>query len=168
MLDTEYAVRAVSINANRQGAVSDLSAGTAVNSSIQDVTNSITVTIANPAMSGGVFELDQVLKNNGISSPDGTSYGPITYRIIAISDPTVKVINSDDGGDGQTNPAAFIYNQTLASGATSSARHLKFSDPYSRLFTVTANITARVRTAPVAVNGSQPGDGAGTGLPATD
>jgi len=168
MLDTEYAVRAVSINANRQAGVSDLSAGTAVNSQIQDVTNSITVTIANPTMGGGTFELDQVLKNNGISSPDGTAYGPITYRILGISDSTVKVINADNGGDGQSNPAAFIYNQTLGSGATSSARHLKFSDPYSRLITVTANITARVRTAPVAVNGSQPGDGAGTGLPPTD
>ena len=168
MLDTEYAVRAVSINANRQAGVSDLSAGTAVNSSLQDVTSSMTVTIANPSIAGGVFELDQVLKNNGISSPDGIAYGPITYRIVAISDPTVKVTNADNGGDGQSNPAAFIYNQTLGGGATSSARHLKFSDPYSHLFTVTANITARVRTPAVAVNGSQPGDGAGTGLPPTD
>jgi Zn-dependent metalloprotease len=168
MLDTEYAVRAVSINANRQAGVSDLSAGTAVNSALQDVTSSMTVTIANPSLSGGVFELDQVLKNNGVSSPDGIAYGPVTYRIVAISDPTVKVTNADNGGDGQSNPAAFVYNQTLPNGATSSARHLKFSDPSSRLFTVTATISARVRTIPVAVNGSQPGDGAGTGLPPTD
>src|ERR1051326_9289252 len=83
----------------------------------------MTVTIANPSISGGVFELDQVLKNNGISSPDGISYGPVTYRIVGISDPTVKVTNADNGGDGQSNPAAFIYNQTLARRATSSARH---------------------------------------------
>jgi hypothetical protein len=168
MLDTEYAVRAVSINSNRQAGVSDLSAGTAVNSQIQDVTSSLTVMIANPSLSGGVFEIDQLLKNNGISSPDGIAYSPITLRIVSISDPSVKVINADNGGDGQSNPAAFVYNQTLASGATSAARHMKFSDPYSRLFTVTATISARVRTAPVAVNGSQPGDGAGTGLPPTD
>lgn len=168
MLDTEYAVRAVSINSNRQAGVSDLSAGTAVNSQIQDVTSSFTVTIANPSMAGGVFEVDQILKNNGISSPDGIAYSPITLRIVAISDPTVKVINADNGGDGQSNPASFIYNQTIGSGATSSPRHVKFSDPYSRLFTITATISARVRNAPVAANGSQPGDGAGTGLPATD
>jgi hypothetical protein len=168
MLDTEYAVRAISINSNRQAGVSDLSGGTTLNSQIQDVTSSITVSFANPVIAGGVFEVDEVLKNNGIASPDGTAYGPITYRIVSISDPTVKVINADNGGDGQTNPAAFVYNQTLASGVTSNARHMKFSDPFSRMFTVTATISARVRTAPLAVNGSQPGDGAGTGLPPTD
>jgi hypothetical protein len=147
MLDTEYAVRAISINSNRQAGVSDLSGGTTLNSQIQDVTSSISVSIANPAIAGGVFEVDEVLKNNGISSPDGTAYGPITYRIVSISDPTVKVINADNGGDGQSNPAAFVYNQTLASGVTSNARHMKFSDPFSRMFTVTATITARVRTA---------------------
>src|SRR4051812_486110 len=80
MLDTEYAVRAVSINSNHQAGASDLSAGTAANNQLQDVTSAITLTIANPSMAGGVFELDQVLKNNGVSSPDGTAYGPITYR----------------------------------------------------------------------------------------
>jgi len=168
MLDTEYAVRAISINASHQAGVSDLSAGTGVNSQIQDVTSSFTVSIANPSLAGGVFELDQLLKNNGVSSPDGISYSPITMRIVAISDPSVKVINADNGGDGQSNPAAFLYNQTLTSGATSAARHVKFSDPYSRMFTMTVTITARVRTTPVAVNGSQPGDGAGTGLPPAD
>jgi Zn-dependent metalloprotease len=168
MLDTEYAVRAISINSNHQAGVSDLSGGTTVNSQLQDVTASITMSISNPNLAGGIFELDAVLKNNGVSSPDGTAYGPITYRIISISDPTVKVINADNTGDGQSNPAAFVYNQTLASGATSTSRHMKFSDPYSRMFTITATITARVRIAPIAVNGSQPGDGAGTGLPPTD
>jgi hypothetical protein len=96
------------------------------------------------------------------------AYGPVTLRIVSISDPTVKVINADNGGDGQSNPAVFTYNQTLAPGATSAARHLKFSDPQSRLFTFTAIITARVRTATVAVNGSQPGDGAGTGIAPAD
>src|SRR5256714_1317883 len=168
MLDTEYAVRAVSINPNRQAGVSDLSAGTAGNSQIQDVTSSFTVTIANPSLAGGVFEVDQILKNNGISSPDGTAYSPVTLRIVGISDPSVKVINADNGGDGQSNPAAFIYNQTIGSGATSTPRHVKFSDPYSRLFTITATISARVRTAAIPVNGSQPGDGAGTGIPSAD
>ena len=168
MLDTEYAVRALSINANRQAGVSDLSAGTGVNTQIQDVTSSFTVSVANPTLAGGVYEVDQLVKNNGISSPDATAYSPITLRIVAISDPTVKVTNADNGGDGQSNPAAFVYNQTLNSGASSAARHIKFSDPFSRLFTVTVTISARVRTAPLAVNGSQPGDGAGTGLPPAD
>lgn len=168
LLDTEYAVRAVSINPNRQAGVSDLSAGTSVDDQFADVTSSMAVTVSNVNVGGGVFEFDQTLRNNGVSSPDATAYGPITYRILSISDPTVKVVNADNGGDGQSNPASFAYNQALANGATSSARHLKFSNPYGHLFTVTATISARVRTATVAVNGSQPGDGAGTGLPPTD
>ncbi len=168
LLNTEYAVRALSLNANRQVGISDLSAGTAVNSQSQDITSTTRATIANPTIAGGVFEFDQTLRNNGISSPDGIAYGPITFKIVSISDPTVRVINADNGGDGQTNPATFVYNQSLGSGATSLARHLKFSDPQSHLFTYTAVVTARVRTAPVPVNGSQPGDGAGVGLPPAD
>jgi hypothetical protein len=80
----------------------------------------------------------------------------------------VKVINADNGGDGQSAPASFIYNQSLASGATSSARRLKFSNPQARMFTFNAIVTARVRTATVAANGSQPGDGAGVGIPPAD
>ena len=168
MLGTEYAVRAISINPNRQAGVSDFSAGTAANSQIQDVTSSIKASVVNPSIAGGVWEQDLTLTNNGVASPDGVTYSPITLRITSISDPTVKVINADNGGDGQSNPAVFTYNQTLAPGATSAARHLKFSDPQSHLFTFTATITARVRTATIAANGSQPGDGAGTGIPSAD
>lgn len=168
LVNTEYAVRALSINPNHQIGVSDLSAGAAVNSQIQDVTTTIKTTISNPTIAGGVFEFDQTLKNNGVSSPDGVIYSPINFRIVSISDPTVKVINSDNGGDGQSAPASFIYNQSLASGATSIARHLKFSDPQSHMFTFNAMVTARVRTATVAANGSQAGDGAGVGIPPAD
>ena len=168
LMNTEYAVRALSVNPNRQVGVSDLSAGTAANSQIQDVTSSITATIANPSFAGGVFELDQFLKNNGVASPDGVVYAPVNLRIVSISDPTVKVINADNGGDGQSAPASFIYNQSLASGATSSARHLKFSDPQARMFSFNATVTARVRTATAPANGSQPGDGAGVGIPPAD
>jgi hypothetical protein len=168
LMNTEYAVRALSLNPNRQVGVSDLSAGAAVNSEIQDVTQTIKATITNPTIAGGVFEFDQTIKNNGVASVDGVAYSPINFRIVSISDPTVKVSNADNGGDGQSAPASFFYNQSLANGATSVARHLKFSDPQSHLFTFTAVVTARVRTATVGANGSQPGDGAGVGLPPAD
>jgi hypothetical protein len=168
ILGTEYAVRAISLNPNRQVGMSDLSAGTSVNSNIQDVTSVLKASIANPTIGGGVFEFDQTLRNDGVSSPDGIAYSPINFKIISISDPTVKVINADNGGDGQVNPASFIYNQSLPSGATSSARHLRFSNPNSRMFTFNAVITARVRTAAVPANGSQAGDGAGTGIAPAD
>ncbi len=160
LLGTEYAVRALSLNPNRQVGVSDLSAGTAANSNIQDVTAAVKASITNASFSGGVFEIDQTLKNNGVSSPDGTIYGPISFKIVSVSDPTIKVINADNGGDGQANPAIFNYNQSLTSGATSNARRLRFSNPNARMFTFSAVVTGRVRTNTVAVNGSQPGDGA--------
>lgn len=168
LMGTEYAVRALSVNANRQAGVSDLSAGAAVNSEIQDITSSIKATISNPTIGGGVFEFDQTIKNTGLTSADGIAYGPINFRIVSISDPTVKVINADNGGDGQSAPASFYYNQSLANGATSSARHLKFSNPQSRMFTFNAIVNGRVRTTTVAANGSQAGDGAGTRIAPAD
>jgi hypothetical protein len=168
MLNTEYAVRAISLNPNRQAGVSDLSAGTSANSAIQDVTSSIKTSISNLSYASGVWEQDFTVKNNGVASVDGVTYSPITLRITSISDPTVKVINADNGGDGQTNPAVFTYNQSLAPGATSAPRRMKFSDPQEHLFTISVVITARVRTATAAVNGSQPGDGAGTGIAPAD
>lgn len=168
LMNTEYAVRALSVNPNRQVGMSDLSAGTAVNSQLQDVTSSMTASIANPSFAGGVFEVDEILKNNGVASPDGVVYSPINFKIVSISDPTVKVINADNGGDGQSAPASFIYNQSLGSGATSSARRLKFSNPQARMFTFNAIVTARVRTAAAPANGSQPGDGPGVGIPPAD
>lgn len=168
LMQTEYAVRALSLNPNRQVGFSDLSAGTAVNSNIADVTTSVKASIANPSFAGGVFEVDQTLTNNGVASPDGVIYSPINFKIVSISDPTIKVINADNGGDGQSNPASFIYNQSLPSGATSAARRLRFSNPNARMFTYNAVVTGRVRTAVVGANGSQPGDGAGVGIPPAD
>ncbi|HVQ35905.1 MAG TPA: hypothetical protein VMS31_00130, partial [Pyrinomonadaceae bacterium] len=42
------------------------------------------------------------------------------------------------------------------------------SNPQARMFTFNAIVTARVRTATAQANGSQPGDGAGVGLPPAD
>lgn len=165
MLGTEYAVRALSINPNHQVGASDLSAGAAVNSSIQDVTAAIKATISNVRFANGVFEFDQTITNNGVASPDGVIYSPINFRIVHISDPSVTVKNADNGGDGQQTPASFIYNQSLAVGATSAPRHLQFNDSLAQLFTFDAVVTANVRLAPMAANGSQPGDGAGGAAP---
>lgn len=168
LLGAEYAVRALSVNSNHQVGVSDLSAGAAVNSTTQDVTAAIKTAISNVRLAGGIFEFDQTLKNNGVASADSVSYSPINFQIMNISNPTVTVKNADNGGDGKSTPAVFAYNQSLVSGATSTARRLQFNDPQAQLFTFDAAITARVRSSSVPVNGSQPGDGAGTGLPPAD
>ena len=163
MFGMEYAVRAISLNPNGQSGFGDLSAGASLSSSIQDVTDAIKASMSNVSFSNGIFEFDQTLKNNGVNGPDPTAYGSIDFKVLRISDPTITVANSDNGGNGKDVPAVFTYNQTLAAGETSSAKRLQFNDPGAKLFTFDAMVTARVRGTSVAANGSQPGDGDGSG-----
>ncbi|MDQ4121518.1 MAG: M36 family metallopeptidase [Acidobacteriota bacterium] len=163
MFGTEYAVRAISLNPNRQSGFSDLSGTATFSSSIQDISNAVTTAISNVSFANGVFQFDQTLKNNGIQAADTTAYGPISFKILSISDPTVTVANADNGGNGKDTPGIFQYNQTLAAGQTSAAKRLKFNDPNAKMFTFDALITARVRGASVPSTGSQPHDGNGSG-----
>jgi hypothetical protein len=163
MLETEYAVRALSINPNKQAGVSDLSGSAALNSSIQDITPAIQTSISNVSLSNGTFSFDETLKNNGVSAVDKSAYSPINFKIVRISNPTVTVANADNGGNGQSNAAVFVYNQTLAAGSTSTPRRLVFNDPQAQMFTFDAVVTAFVRGTSIPANGSQPGDGTGSG-----
>jgi hypothetical protein len=162
-LGTEYAVRALSVNPNHQVGVSDLSASASVSSALKDVTGVVQAAVSNISFSNGVFEFDQTLRNNSVEAPDTTIYSPISFQIIRISTPTVTVRNADNNGDGKNTTAVFAYNQSLPAGATSSARHLQFNDPAGVLFTFDAIVRGRMRTGVVPSNGSQPGDGVGTG-----
>ncbi|MDT5122632.1 MAG: hypothetical protein QOC96_2114 [Acidobacteriota bacterium] len=163
MFDTEYAVRAINLNSNKQAGVSDLSGGASLNFSFADVTSALQSAISNVSFANGKFEFDQTLKNNGISGVDQNAYAPVNFQVVGISNPTVTAANSDNGGDGQNKPASFIYNQTLNPGDISAARHLVFNDPSAQMFTFDALVTARVRGASVAANGSQTGDADGGG-----
>ncbi len=164
MFDTEYAVRAVSVNPNRQAGFSDLSGAASLNSSVErDVTNAVQSAISNVAFANGKFEFDQTLKNNGITGVDATAYAPLNFAVVSISSPTVTVANADNGGTGQGSRAVFAYNQSLVAGQTSTARRLVFNDPQAQLFSFDAIVTARVRGASVAASGSQLGDGDGGG-----
>ncbi|HYE13531.1 MAG TPA: M36 family metallopeptidase [Pyrinomonadaceae bacterium] len=159
LLGTEYAVRALSVNAGGQVGVSDLSAGASVNVKLKDITSAVSTSVSNMVTSGGVTEFDQTLTNNGVGSPDGTAYAPVSFQIVATSDPSVTVLNADNGGDGRSAAAVFRYDQTLPAGATSAPRRLRFNNPHGLPFTFDAVITARVRTGASPANGSQPGDG---------
>ncbi|MDT7541444.1 MAG: hypothetical protein QOE33_1348 [Acidobacteriota bacterium] len=164
MFGTEYAVRAVSLNANRQAGFSDLSAGASLGYSFADVTNSIQTAISNVKFAGSTFEFDQTLKNTGVAgAADTTAYAPIDFQIVSISSPTVTAANADNGGTGQGKPASFVYNLSLAQGATSAARHLAFNDPGAALFSFDAVVSARVLGATAPANGSQSYDGDGGG-----
>jgi hypothetical protein len=163
MFDTEYAVRALNVNPNKQFGASDLSGSASLNSGIQDVSSAIQATVSNMSFANGVFEFDQTLRNNGVNAADRTAFAPINFKIVSISHPSVTVANADNGGDGRSVPATFVYNETLAAGATSTAHRLKFNDPQAQLFTFDALVTARVRGASIAANGRQPYDGDGGG-----
>jgi hypothetical protein len=163
MFGTEYAVRAVSINANRQAGFSDLSGGAALSYSFADVTSAIQTAASNFSFADGKFEFDQTIKSTGVSGADPHAYAPIDFRIVSISDPTVTAVNADNGGDGQTKPASYVYNQTLDAGQTSVARHFAFNDPNAQMFSFDAVVTARVRGASAVASGSQSYDGDGGG-----
>lgn len=163
MLDTEYSVRAININPNKQAGASDLSASASMNYTYADVTNSIQAAISNVTFASGKFEFEQTLKNNGVAGADAAAYSPLNFQVVSISNPTVTAANADNGGDGKSKPASFIYNQTLNTGDISAARHLVFNDAGAQMFTFDALVTARVRGASVAANGSQLYDGDGGG-----
>jgi len=163
MFDTEYAVRAISLNPNKQSGFSDLSGSASLSSSIQDVSSQIQSAISNVSFANGIFEFDQTLKNTGIQNADSTAYAPVNFKVVRISNPTVTVANADNGGDGKNTPGIFNYNQTLVANQISTAKRLKFNDPQAQMFTFDALVTARVRGASVPANGSQPYDGDGGG-----
>jgi hypothetical protein len=163
MFDTDYAVRAVSLNSNRMSGFSDLSGTASFTSSNQDITSAIQTAVANVSFSNGIFSFDQTLKNNGVSGVDSTAYAPLNFKIVNTSNPTVTVANADNGGNGRSTSAVFAYNQTLAAGSVSAPRQIKFNDPNAQLFTFDALVTGRVRGASTISSGSQPYDGDGGG-----
>ena len=116
MFDTEYAVRALSVNPNRQFGVSDLSGSASLVSGIQDVSSAIQSAISNVSFSNGMFEFDQTLRNNGVNAADTTAYAPVNFKIVSISNPTVTVANADNGGNGRNTPGIFVITRHFPRG----------------------------------------------------
>ena len=163
-LDYEYVVRAIvplgAPYANQLG-FSDLSGTAPVAIAVSDVTAAVQRASSNMQFSGGVFSFDHTLRNQtGAGAADGTIYTPITLKIISIGDPTVSVINADNGGSGRNgDEALFAYQPSLAVGQTSQPRNLRFADPQGRLFTFDAIVTGGLEVMPTPTSGSQPADG---------
>jgi len=65
------------------------------------------------------------------------------------------VKNADQGGN------TFVYNQTLALGATTNAKWLEFNDPAAQMFSFDAKIFGNAFTSSTTGTGSQSGDGSG-------
>lgn len=155
----EYVVRALARNPNKQVGVSDQSAAASIPTAVLDVTSNIQARIIDGSVSfaNGSTEFELTLKNNGAGAFDGTIYSPIAFQIVSISEPSVRVINSDNGGSGQAgSPAFFHFRPTLATGQTSESRQLTFANPNTLLFTIQVVITGRVQVAPGAATRWEP------------
>jgi hypothetical protein len=99
-----------------------------------------------------------------------TTYYPNTrLEIVSISSTgnTVKVPNSDNGGDGVSTLAAFDYSSligsALAPNAASGNKTITFSNPNAQMFTFTVRIIGSVVTGQAPSGGSSPAGGSTSG-----
>ena len=96
---------------------------------------------------------NKLTNTRGAFSVDKTIYAPVNFQITSISNLTVTVKSADQSGN------TFVYNQTLALGATSAAKRLEFNDPAAQLFSFDAKITGNAFTSSTTGTGTLPGDG---------
>ncbi|HLL73847.1 MAG TPA: M36 family metallopeptidase, partial [Pyrinomonadaceae bacterium] len=158
----EYVVRAVGGGRNgQQLGVSELSGSARPVLVKQNLTTQFDWGFTNPDFAGGVFSMDEIITNaRGAISTDKTVYGPVEFRVLNISDPTVSVRNAD-----VTSPApTFIYNRNFALGESGS-RRFEFNAPRGMLFTFDAEIRGFALAGSTTGTGSQAGDGTPTAAP---
>jgi hypothetical protein len=155
LFDSEYAVRAIRVNSNKQIGVSDLSGAAQPRLAPQDVTAQVDSTISNVSFSGGVFAFDNTVTNaRGANSTEKTIYAPVEFRITSISDPSVTVKNAD-----ATSPVpTFLYNKALGLGA-SAVKRFEFNDPLAKMFTFDAQVIGQAYAGSTGGTGAQAGDG---------
>ena len=154
LFDHEYVVRAIGVNPSGQVGFSGYSASSRPAKFQQDLTAQVDAALSNITFSNGVMAFDNKLTNaRGAFAADRTIYGPIDFKIVSISNPTVTVRNADSGGN------TFTYNQILPLGATSAAKRLEFNDPYAQLFTFDARVYGYAFAGSYATGGSGGSDG---------
>ncbi|HKR02808.1 MAG TPA: M36 family metallopeptidase [Pyrinomonadaceae bacterium] len=161
LFDSEYAVRAIGVNASKQLGVSDLSGAAQPRLASQDVTTQVDTALSNVSFSGGVFSFDTTVTNaRGANSIDKTIYAPVEFRITSISDPSVTVKNADQSAPVPT----FIFNKTLAVNSSATKR-FEFNDPLAKMFTFDAQVTGQAYAGSTGGTGSQTGDGSSDAPP---
>lgn len=155
LFDSEYAVRAIHVNSNKQIGISDLSGAAEPRLAAQNVTAKVDTSITNVSFTNGVFSFDNTVTNTrGADSIEKTIYAPIEFRITAISDPAVTVKNADQASPVPT----FVYNRTLALNASATKR-FEFNDPLAKMFTFEAEVIGQAYAGSNGGTGSQSGDG---------
>ncbi len=154
LFDSEYVVRTINVNSTGQVGFSRLSGSSRPKQTRQNLTAQVDSTLSNISFAGTVTSFDTKLTNaRGAFSTDKTIYTPIEFQITKISNPSVTVRNADANGN------TFIFNQSLALGATSSAKRMEFNNPMLQIFTFDARIFGNAFAGSTVGNGSQTGDG---------
>jgi subtilisin family serine protease len=111
-----------------------------------DATNSITAVNKSVVFAGGKTDLTTALRN----ASSTTFYPFARMEIVAIESQgnTVRVTNADNNGDGVTGAAIFDYSQQVGAdllpNEESETRAIKFNNPNTVLFNITARIIASV------------------------
>ena len=154
LFDSEYVVRAIGINSAGQAGFSNFSGNSKANQVRQDLTAQVDSTLSNISFTGGITAFDNKLTNaRGAFSTDRTIYTPLEFQVVSISNPTVTVRNADTGAN------TFVYNQTLAFGAQSSAKRMEFNNPMTQLFTFDAKVFGNAFAGTTVGTGTSGGDG---------
>jgi len=154
LFDSEYVVRAIGTNQSGQLGWSNFSGASRATQAQQDLTAQVDSAVSNISYSNGVMAFDNKLTNaRGALATDKTIFAPVQFQIVSISNPMVTVRNAESNGN------AFVYNQTLALGATSNAKRLEFNDPAAQLFSFDAKVIGNAFTGSTVGTGSQNPDG---------
>lgn len=154
LFDSEYVVRAIGVNANRQLGWSNFSGASHAVKAAQDLTTQIDWVTSNPKFTSSVSAFDtQLVNSRGAFSFDKIAYGPIQFQIQNISNPTVTVKNADQSGN------TFIYDETLPLGATSKAKRFEFNNPGGSQFNFDVKIVGNAFFSTTIGTGSQNSDG---------
>ncbi|MEJ7702103.1 MAG: hypothetical protein WKF71_21070, partial [Pyrinomonadaceae bacterium] len=154
LFDSEYVVRAIGVNSTGQLGFSAFSGSSLPTTARQELTAQVDSAFSNISFANGLTTFDNKLTNaRGAFSTDKTIYSPLEFQIVSISNPTVTVKNADANGN------TFIYNQTLALGATSNAKRIEFNNPMTQFFSFDAKIFGNAFAGSTVGTGTQTGDG---------
>lgn len=127
-----------------------------------EITNLVRTAMSNVSLSGGVFQLDLNMLNQS-----GAVYVPLVeFKVVSITSGsgTVAVINSDNGGNGNSTASAALFDyshqlgsdEQFISNEVTGNRTLRFQDNNSELFTFSAIVTAYQRVGGGDSGGSAP------------
>ena len=132
-----------------------------------DVTSLVEFVNQSVVFGPGFTELTSALRNKSAGT---TVYAPASFHITSVSSSSgqVRVSNADNGGDGRSSAAAFDFTSLLpggdlAPGESSGTRVIRFTNPNTELFNVTAVVRAHLPDPAFAPGGSSAGAASSAG-----